>query len=123
MKSFKLKGLDIYIINVESIEVAAIKCVVNHIGVTEQDIEEIPFNITTDVISKLIRTKAEFIELLKRSVCLVPPQSNRTLFELERDITAWKRNNSEISFEFTCGTIQCLIDTIIKLQLEQLKDN
>lgn len=121
MKSFKLKGLDIYIINVESIEVAAIKCIVNHIGVTRNDIEEIPFNITTDVISKLIRTKDEFIELLKQSFCLVPPQSNRTLFELEEDIAAWKINNSEHEFAFTCETVQCLIDTIIKLQLEQLK--
>ena len=121
MKSFKLKGLDIYIINVESIEVAAIKCIVNQIGVKSNDIEEIPFNITTDVISKLIRTKDEFIELLKQSFCLVPPQSNRTLFELEEDIAAWKRDNDEFDFAFTCETVQCLIDTIIKLQLEQLK--
>ena len=121
MKSFKLKGLDIYIINVESIQVAAIKCIVNQIGVTSNDIEEIPFNITTDVISKLIRTKDEFIELLKQSFCLVPPQSNRTLFELEEDIATWKKNNDEHEFAFTCETVQCLIDTIIKLQLEQLK--
>jgi len=45
LSTYKLKGLDKYIVNVESKEVAAIVCLQHRIGVTPQDIEETDINV------------------------------------------------------------------------------
>lgn len=45
MKHFKLKGLDKYVINVYSIEVAVVLCLRSRIGITEKDLEPYEANI------------------------------------------------------------------------------
>ena len=40
-KVFKLNGLDYYIVGAENIEVAVLICLINYIGVTEANIEEV----------------------------------------------------------------------------------
>lgn len=51
LKTYKLKGLDKYVVNVESKTVAVIKCIVTKIGVTENDLEETELEVPINYIA------------------------------------------------------------------------
>ena len=50
LKTYKLKDLDMYIVNVESKDIAMIQCLLNKIAVTENDLEETEFQVPSNYI-------------------------------------------------------------------------
>jgi len=65
MKTYKLKGLDIYCVNVFSIEEAALICRINNIGVTENDLVEVAYKVDRDIIAEIIRSESELLQILE----------------------------------------------------------
>ena len=50
LKTYKVKGLDMYITNVESKDIAIVLCLLNKIVVTENDLEETEFQVPENYI-------------------------------------------------------------------------
>jgi len=64
MKTYKLKGLDIYIANVFSKEDAVIVCLINKIGITVNDLVETDYKVDRNIVAELIRSESELLNML-----------------------------------------------------------
>ena len=64
MKTYKLKGLDIYVANTFSKEDAVVVCLINKIGITVNDLVETDYKVDRDIVAELIRSESELLNIL-----------------------------------------------------------
>ena len=64
MKTYKLKGLDIYVANTFSKEDAVVVFLINKIGITVNDLVETDYKVDRDIVSELIRSESELLNIL-----------------------------------------------------------
>ena len=64
MKTYKLKGLDIYVANTFSKEDAVVVCLINKIGITVNDLVETDYKVDRYIVAELIRSESELLNIL-----------------------------------------------------------
>ncbi len=66
MKVFKLKGLDFYVAAF-SVEDAILLCLLNKIGITENDITEVSIDVDREAIGQVFRNYEELSPYIEQS--------------------------------------------------------